>query len=560
MANDPQEIASLLRQLYISQSLTDAEVAKLASLATVVSLDKDGSVRSEGDVAAPFFLILKGKISLQPLAKGRSWSQPTELKTGQFFGADYLLYGKVRSFDATALTQTDLLCLDTDSLKTLLLEIPRIRDGLAYTIQVNQLLQSRHFSWVGDDELVQVVALKHPAYLMISLILPVLIGWIAVIFFVFGALMPVASFRLALEWMGILVGVIAFLFGLWRYVDWRNDYYIVTDQRVVWLEQVIGLYDSRNETPLSAIKSTEVRSSQIGRIMNFGDLIINAFMGQVIFDNVAQPKEIKAWIDRLQKLAAQRVVKSDKDAMEGVIRDKINPPPASQTPTVAAIPASNVKNPKPKEPLFISLGKLLKTRIEDSDTITYRKHVFILLTKTWAPLLVELFLVVATFLLFRARSAQVITFPSTTVIILLALFIMFLVSMWGLYHFVDWINDIYQVSSEKIVDSERRPLGDEVTKSALLANVLSMDYERLGILGVLLNFGDVIINVGAESKFIFHNIHDPARAQQDIFNRMYSVQRKKQQSDMLKQGEQMVDWIAAYHRQTEALRKPEDKS
>jgi hypothetical protein len=126
--------------------------------------------------------------------------------------------------------------------------------------------------------------------------------------------------------------------------------------------------------------------------------------------------------------------------------------------------------------------------------------------------------------------------------------------LWWLYHYIDWRNDIYQITSEKIIDSMRKPLGDEITKSALLENIQSLDYERRGILGVILNFGDVNINVGTE-KMVFMGVADPARAQQDIFNRMYYRQRKRQLADATKQWEQVSDWLAAYHRQAEDLRK-----
>jgi hypothetical protein len=128
--------------------------------------------------------------------------------------------------------------------------------------------------------------------------------------------------------------------------------------------------------------------------------------------------------------------------------------------------------------------------------------------------------------------------------------------LWWLYKFVDWSNDIYRVTPEKIIDSERKPLGVEVTKSAPLENIIGLDYEKLGFLGVILNFGNVIINIGTENKFIFYGIHNPARAQRDIFNYMFEHRRKKQQTDSQQEQERVSSYIAAYHRQAEDLRRP----
>jgi hypothetical protein len=83
-----------------------------------------------------------------------------------------------------------------------------------------------------------------------------------------------------------------------------------------------------------------------------------------------------------------------------------------------------------------------------------------------------------------------------------------------------------------------------------------LDYERLGFLGVVLNFGNVIINIGTENKFIFYGIHNPARAQRDIFNYMFERRRKKLQTDTLQEQDRVSSYIAAYHRQAEDIRQP----
>jgi hypothetical protein len=144
-------------------------------------------------------------------------------------------------------------------------------------------------------------------------------------------------------------------------------------------------------------------------------------------------------------------------------------------------------------------------------------------------------------------------------ILLIGIFMAVMAFLWWLYKFVDWTNDIYRVTSEKIIDSERKPLGDEITKSAPLENIIGLDYERLGFLGVVLNFGNVIINIGTDNKFIFYGIHNPARAQRDIFNYMYERQRKKRQTDTLQEQERVSNYIAAYHRQAEDIRQSTKK-
>ncbi len=150
-------------------------------------------------------------------------------------------------------------------------------------------------------------------------------------------------------------------------------------------------------------------------------------------------------------------------------------------------------------------------------------------------------------------------FPSPVAIILTPLFLILppLAFWWG-WHYVDWSNDIYRITADKIIDSEKKPLGDEVTKSAPLENIFSMELERKGFIGVVFNFGNVVINTGTDSKFIFLNINNPARAQRDIYAKKYAMEQKRRTAEITKRGEEIVDWLAAYHHVSDELRRPKD--
>src|SRR3990172_3050759 len=71
------------------------------------------------------------------------------------------------------------------------------------------------------------------------------------------------------------IGILAW--GVWNAIDWSNDYYLVTNQRVIWLEKVIGLYDSRQEAPLSTILSVGVGTDAFGRALNYVNLTLLTF-------------------------------------------------------------------------------------------------------------------------------------------------------------------------------------------------------------------------------------------------------------------------------------------
>jgi hypothetical protein len=288
-------------------------------------------------------------------------------------------------------------------------------------------------------------------------------------------------------------------------------------------------------------------------------VIAQAFMGRVIFRRVAEPYAVKAMLDKWQRLVSVRVQKSDTEAMEKVIRRKIDPPP-EPSPQAQSQPQPQTTQ-QPAQPIpkqSRKFSELFRERMEDGEVITYRKHIYVLLTKVWIQSLLGILLIFLGYEVVHTRLAGKMSLGIEVVLLILLGLAGIVVFLSWLYFYIDWRNDIYRITSDKLIDSMKKPLGDEVTKSAPLANIQSLDYERKGIIGILLNYGNVMVNVGTD-KLIFVGVHDPARVQADIFNRMYISQRKKQLSEAAKQWDQVSDWLAAYHRQAEDLRKSQNQ-
>jgi hypothetical protein len=289
-------------------------------------------------------------------------------------------------------------------------------------------------------------------------------------------------------------------------------------------------------------------------------------MGQIFFRHIGNAAEIKNLIDYERKLALDREMTTDIHAIEGKIRQKIEP---SQAETVPMNPSMMTLEPAASggvnQEARVFPGKMtfwqsflarFQMRREANGIITYRKHLYVLFRMTMVPAGCILGSILATSVLYYWRVEDKISLLNPGTIFLLGAGIAMLSVIWWLYRFIDWSNDIYRLTQEKIIDSERKPLGTEVTKSAPLENIIGLEYEQHGFLGVVLNFGNVIINIGTENKFIFYGIHNPARAQRDIFNYMYERRRMRQESDTLQEQERVSNYIAAYHRQVEDIRQP----
>jgi hypothetical protein len=214
-------------------------------------------------------------------------------------------------------------------------------------------------------------------------------------------------------WFGAGVVGLSALWALWKFFDWGNDYYILTDERIVWLERTVGMYDSRQEAPLVAIKSGETKSSQLGRWLGYGDVITQTFMGQVFFRHIRNPAEIKTAIDIERKMATERELATDIHTIEGTIRQKIEPTQGATLPASGVTVPAPVKAPVPvqatpataaaetklvpvKLPFWQSLISRFQTRWESGGVITYRKHLYVLFRMTWFPAACLLGLIVLT--------------------------------------------------------------------------------------------------------------------------------------------------------------------
>lgn len=561
MVQDFRLLFPVLKNLRLFSGLDEAQLELVAAVVKTVELAEGQTLSLPADRDYPFYIIQSGKVRrIRPLPNGKL--ELSSLKNEDIFGAEILMTSKRRNYRIEALKPTTLLKIEPEQLGLLLRGIPTLRTNIREQLLLYRLLRRKTFNWLGEDERVFLIQRQHTAYLLTSLIGPLFLAWLALLMFILSINIGAASVRQVVNWTGMgLIGAAA-IWALWRILDWLNDFYIVTDRRVVFLHKVILLYQSRQEAPLSAIKSEEVKTSFVGRMLGFGDVITYAFLGQVDFRGLANPRAVREMIEGLRKRTAAGLLEADRKTMESLIRQKIDPPPEPPPqpvePVLVQHPTRRLRRRRQPVPFRVRVRQYFQTYRDESGVITYRKHILILVKKTWVPAFLILIVLATSVYVFVQRISGEWESPSVGILILMTLFVLTPLVLWWLYQYVDWRNDIYQITDEKIIDSEKKPLGTEITKSAPLENILSLDYELIGFFGVLFNLGNVIINTGTD-KLTWMTITDPARAQREIFNRMFEQRRRKQLSESKKEWDQVSDWLAAYHRQAEDLRRTQNR-
>jgi len=437
-----------------------------------------------------------------------------------------------------------------DDLTTFLASQPQVHDGLRFLAESRRLAAGMAFPWLTDGETIYGLARKHPALLVRSLLLPMLafsggLGMLAVGGLNGSGLTSCVGGALSAFGIGL---------GIWRALDWRNDFYIATNRRVIWLEKVIGLYDNRQESPLKMVLSVGVDSGLIGRQLGFGNVEVRTYTGAITFEDAPHPQAFATTIEALGRRLQLASRHADRQTIHQALQQRLEsgPPPV-------ALPSYRPADPDAQR----SQNEAgldhwsLEARFEEGGVITYRKHLAVLFGHLLLPILLllsALALLAGSFNGSAGYSSSSLYYPVLGISAAAA-------TLWALYEFADWANDLYQITPTHIVAVHRKPLGRESRKVAPLENILGTEVDRRGPIGILLNYGDVIANVGA-AAFRFEGVLNPSAAQQDVVRAQESLVDRRLEADRKRRQDEMVEWLAAYHQQTAppAASSPPDSS
>ena len=554
----PARIA-FLKKIHLFHGMEEDALAAIAAELDEVQYPKGAVVFQQGGKADSFYLIYGGSVRIVRTQNKKEF-QLARLVKEDYFGEMALVAKRPRSATVTALTDTALLVFSRADFEKLFKKNPQAALNMAVAIRSRELAQRLRFKWLRPDEVVYFLARKHVVILLQNIGLPVFLLLVPLfLFYAWFTFVP-----------SLVVGIAAFISLIflaawiaWLVVDWGNDYYIVTNQRVVWLEKVVGIYDSRQESALSTVLSVGVEANPLGRILDYGNVIVRTFVGRIPFSHVDHPHQAAHMIEEYWMRTRAAAVMTEKEAMKDEIRKKLGIPlpPKPKSDSVAPPPA-----PARRASFLRLLGaNTLKLRYESGDTVIYRKHWVVLVLEAWMPVLG----IIGTLILFIQRLVQLVRSPTEAFISFnggitidvwasAILLIMLVFVGWLGYRVMDWSNDQFIVNAEQIIDVDREPFGTEKRNAAQLENILGTEYQRIGILGNIFNFGTVYITVGG-TKLAFENVLDPAAVQSDINRRFAARKTRNEQQQIAKERERMAEWLATYHLNAEALRAEEER-
>ncbi len=534
MSDNPSSILQLLQGVFPFSDLDQPTLDRIVPYLEKVTFPTDVCVCSQQKDADALYFIMVGTVEVTREDKSGKRSLAL-LKAGDHFGEDAMT--GFHRFETSVVTRSRsiLVRIRRENLAAVYEISPTIERVFKLFRESYRLQLKVNFPWHQIAETIYLISRRHHLFLWIRLI-PITLLTLAA----FAGLLSVSFTAKAGSELWLILAVIALIFGgmfaAWAALEWSNDYFILTRDRVLMQRLLIGVYDSRSETPMTAILSTGMDSNIFGRILGFGSVTARAYTGDLRLSQLPDPDLILALLENRRKSLQSEQRREEQSSMKSMLQQRLQPgtvdSPQRRNPPVEQRSGGNYNTGSFADLLADFFG----LRTEKDGAIIFRTHWWILCKKTAFPI-IFLFGVFIT-----AWLRYVGVFEYNANLIYTSAIVLTLIGWsWWFYRYLDWRNDVYIISGDQLVDVNRRPLGSEERRSAPVKNVQTVEYSRKGIISLILNYGTVRIQIGNE-ELTFDNVYKPSEVQIEIFNHLREYNEHVRKLDQ----KRMVDWISTY--------------
>lgn len=525
---------SQLKRFFPFSLLEEPELNRLIPLIEVVNYPKGSMIYSSGDIPDAIYFIVSGEIQLM-LQNEDSNPQRLTLTIQDHFGDEALSSMDYRLSGALATSEVSLLRISRSNLRQMQTQFSLLRRAFRLMLHSFKHQQHLQLPWLGKQEKILLITRKHSLFLILRVLLTGGIGLILAGILLAFAIHPggVATGLFILAIFILLLGV---FLSIWAGLEWTNDYFILTEDRVVVQKKMVGFFDSRQEAPFSAILSTGLESTLAGRVLNFGTLRLRSYNGDLSFPRLPYPEIIFQLLEYQRHHVQRERQQQDQETIRKTLEYRL----AGRT--IPKRSPQNESNPglttTYSNGTFLDwMAKFYGLRQTKSGSVIYRTHWWKFWGKIFLPTLLLVIALVFTIL------KVVGLFSSIPPVQAYGGAIIFTLAAWGwwLYQYFDWHNDIYILTPDQLVDVNRKPLGKEERRSAPVKNIQTVQFKRKGLRGLILNYGTVRIQIGNE-ELTFDDVYDPAAVQAEIFAFFSLYNSQTQKSEQQK----MAEWIKTY--------------
>jgi hypothetical protein len=547
---DYEELVEALRTCRQPLPLDDEQIRALANRARIREVLRGEVVMKQGEESDSLYFVVSGQLR----SADTSGDEPNLLNfhaAKAFVGEQGMIYSQPRAATFDAISDSKLAVWDRSAFDWLLGQDDRCRPYFEDLHMHRERRARRPFRGKQWDEVTLVRTGKHVMMLIVALFGPLFL-----LLFSLGLLL----FALALDvelsvLVGVALGVPMFfsvVWGVFNYLNWRDDEYIVTSKRVIHIERFVIYGEKRDEAPLIRIQDVTIVASNFWeRVLDFYDLSIQtAGAGTIVFTGMRDAEGTMEVIFEERAKAMERREAADVAHIRKALAQKMR-----RTVGDVKLPVDTLE---PTSGFFVeSKSRRLPPLIDylwprmwvaEGDTITWRKHWFIWLKKTWLALLVFLALFALTIFALLGWPPNALEGGSLALGLVLA-FATFGAFVWYVYLYDDWHRDVYIVTKDRIIDVESSSfrLQGEERREGTFGVVQNITFVVPGFFNNLLDLGSVTIETaGTAETFTFDDVFHPALVQQEIVNRMVAFQEELRRKERVREDTKLAEWFGQY--------------
>jgi hypothetical protein len=532
-----EELIQFLGNVPLFSHLDDDELRVVSHYATRETIQAGRDVYRQSDDDQTLYIVYSGDIRLIHIDPMGVPNDVGMAQRGRMLGESSLLLAEPHDVTALALTDVVTLAFKRETFMSLREDYPRLWGRLTPSELVAKRLNAPHYGWQAADEAVVLFTREHWWGLLRRMFFPLiaLLGIIALLIIIQQSL---PTFL----WLATLIGIVILGgIGTYVYIDWRNDYWVVTNKRIVHVDEIVLIRKRRDETPLPAVTQVQYERRGIAAaILDFGDLEVETFTGTIGMRNMPSPMHIKAEIqEEVEKVRARERAAERKD-----IRDDLEKRIIAKE-IVDVAPAA-VEEPIVRSSVRFGLFRYFFPKLVDDqgDSIIWRKHWIVLWRRAGLSTLLILLAVLA-FLNWYSNQPPLGTALEDGAWWIWP-FILGGLGAWWWWVFEDWRNDEYLLTGNRVIEITRTPFSlSEKRVESPLSDFQSTELKIVGPWQKLFRYGTLIIKLpGAQVDF--KDIVNPAGAQTQITKRLNAYNAQKAEKEAQARRNELTDWFAAY--------------
>ncbi len=486
----------------------------------------------QGDLSSALYYFVSGAGRVVVTGSDGVERPRSDIQPGEFVGEISLFLNERRDTGAVATQDSVVLVLTKTAFDAVLSARPDIRPVLSLRKDILDAIQAQRQHNIRSDEMTLLLTRRHPwAFAGHALIGAVIFAVLIGIALISTQLLP--GFAVLPLGLLALAFIIPAMMGVYFFFEWRNDYYVITNQRIIHEERsLLTGQEQREQALLVSVQNVNVsRRGPIAEVIGFGDVVVDTAGAQrpLVLNMIPTPAKV-------QQVIFQQMQRRREQEANGTLQPMMDLSPS---------PVYAQHQPGIFERFLQAI--IPRMRVVEGDRITYRKHWIVLLGNIWKPTAAYILLGLLLGIRLSGRVTIVQSIPGI-VVLGIAFVWLALNTFWWYWEYADWYDDLYIIDNQSVIDIKRRPLWlNEIRLQAGLQQIQNVTSRIGGVWGQLVNVGDVAIQTAAEHGIMtFKSVYNPSAVSEEILRRMQMRVDLQANANQQQQRQLIAQYMAQY--------------